>query len=46
MCPYSAAVADGMASFVSKLEAEGIDAQYAVVSFGGPPTIRQKFSVR
>jgi hypothetical protein len=45
MCSYSAAVAEGMAKFVAKLEDSGIDSHYAVVSFGGPPAIRQKFTV-
>jgi hypothetical protein len=45
MCPYSSAVAEGMANFVTQLTESGIDAHYAVASFGGPPKVLQKFSV-
>jgi hypothetical protein len=45
MCPYSAAVAAGMAKFIRQLEESGIDAHYAVAAFGGPPELLQKFSV-
>jgi hypothetical protein len=45
MCPYSAAVAEGMAKFVTQLEASDVDSRYAVASFGGLPTVLQKFSV-
>jgi hypothetical protein len=46
MCPYSAAIATGMAKYVQQLADDGINAQYAVASFGGPPTILQSFTVR
>lgn len=45
MCPYTAAVSKGMKKFVTKLEASGADARYAVASFGGAPRVLQAFTV-
>ena len=45
MCPYSQAVSHGMSDFVTQLMKSGVDAQFAVATFGGAPTLLQKFSV-
>jgi hypothetical protein len=45
MCPYTAAVSEGMKKFVRQIEASGIDTQYAVASFGGVPRVLQAFTV-
>jgi hypothetical protein len=45
MCQYTAAVSEGMKKFVKQIEASGIDAQYAVASFGGEPRVLQAFTV-
>ena len=42
---YTQAVADGMTRFASQLQNSSIDAQFAVATFGGAPTLHQKFLV-
>ncbi|RKO97129.1 hypothetical protein CAUPRSCDRAFT_11180, partial [Caulochytrium protostelioides] len=44
MGPYIAQITKGLAAFVSKVEASGIDARYSVVVFGGDPTLLIPFT--
>jgi hypothetical protein len=45
MCPYSEAVSEGMSDFLTQMIEADVDVHYGVASFGGPPTVRQSFSV-
>jgi hypothetical protein len=42
---YTQALADGMTRFADQLKESGVSTRYAVATFGGAPTLLQKFSV-
>ncbi|TPX43049.1 hypothetical protein SeMB42_g04880 [Synchytrium endobioticum] len=44
MCPYITNLTAGVQTFANNLVSGGIDARFAVVSFGGAPTLLQPFT--